>query len=127
MGRDLQYELTQRGLTIIGLHFATLPCDSSLSWPSSLSGRKKLLEDWASSRPAAARLVELALTGQPMAIVACEGLSAAFTVSAAVNALSPTDSLETYVSPSASEAASDVSHLFDRLFSARHYIVPGED
>jgi len=126
--RDLQHELTKRGLAIIGLHFVTMSADASLAWPSALSGRRKLLEEWAASRPTS-RLVDLALSGQPVVIAACEGFPSTSSVQAAVNALLSAlpGSLETYVSPNPSEAASDVSHLFDRLCSARHYIVPGED
>jgi len=123
--RDLHHALTEQGLAVVALQ--CVPA-SKAAWPGSLSGRTELLASWAQSRPAAARIVDLATAGSHFVIAACEGSQASLRVRMALGVMSAAGkgSIETYAPASSSEAASDVAHLFDRLFGGRHYVVQDE-
>eukprot|EP00930_Biecheleria_cincta_P057064 TRINITY_DN43067_c0_g1_i1.p2 TRINITY_DN43067_c0_g1~~TRINITY_DN43067_c0_g1_i1.p2 ORF type:complete len:151 (-),score=21.22 TRINITY_DN43067_c0_g1_i1:109-561(-) len=127
--RDLYDALSKLDLSVVGLKFLS---PSEPAWPEGGTDQPVLLGAWAQSRPSAAAVAEIVADGKAFVLLACEGPQALVRLRRGIEkvraAAGPSaSSLETYASASGAEAAADVAHLFDRLHSARHYIVREED
>ncbi|CAE8588383.1 unnamed protein product [Polarella glacialis] len=123
--RELHHALVDRGLAVIGLQFIS----GQQKWLEVPPGRAELLAGFAKARPAASRVIELASSGKPFIVAACEGPQACTHVRAALASLFAAipKGLETYAPALSKEAVSDVACLFGRLFDAKHYVLQADD